>query len=190
MTEIVFLLEEESAQAMLEGLLPKLLPDTVWRRFIPFEGKQDLEKQLARKIRGYANRQARFVVIRDQDSYVDCVAVKKRLLDLCRKGGRPGALIRIACRELESFYVADLRAVEKGLNLRNLSKHQQTRKFRDPDHLHSPSAELKALTRGVYQKVSGSRCIGPHLDPNNRRSRSFHNLVEGIRRIAAGINET
>jgi hypothetical protein len=53
MKELVFLLEEESAQAMLEGLLLKLLPEAIGRRFIPFEGKQDLEKQLVRKIRGY-----------------------------------------------------------------------------------------------------------------------------------------
>ena len=44
MRELVFLLEEASAQAMLEGLLPKLLPDGMMVRYLVFEGKNDLEK--------------------------------------------------------------------------------------------------------------------------------------------------
>ena len=46
MSELVFMLEEQSARAMLEGLLPKLLPAEVTPRYVVFEGKQDLEKQL------------------------------------------------------------------------------------------------------------------------------------------------
>ncbi len=41
MRELVFFLEERSAAAMLEGLLPKLLPDDVVPRYVTFEGKQD-----------------------------------------------------------------------------------------------------------------------------------------------------
>jgi hypothetical protein len=48
MRELVFLLEEPSAAAMLEGILPQIIPADVAPRFITFEGKQDLEKQLAR----------------------------------------------------------------------------------------------------------------------------------------------
>ena len=65
MNEVVFLLEELSARAMLEGLLPKLLPDTIRCRYIVFEGKQDLEKQLVKRMRGYRVPNARFVVLRD-----------------------------------------------------------------------------------------------------------------------------
>ena len=54
MSEIVFFLEERSAQALLEGLLPRLLPGVHAVRYLVFEGKQDLEKQLARKLRGYS----------------------------------------------------------------------------------------------------------------------------------------
>ncbi len=41
MSELVFLLEEPSARAMLEGLLPRLLPDGLPIRFIVFEGKKE-----------------------------------------------------------------------------------------------------------------------------------------------------
>lgn len=184
MKELVFLLEEESAQAMLEGLLPKLLPEGMTVRHLVFEGKSDLEKQLVKKIQCYRNPEARFIVVRDQDSHPDCTAVKAKLAGLCKQAGKPEALVRIACRELESFYLADLAAVEKGLELSGLVGHQGNRKYRNPDHLGSPSKELAALTKGRYQKVGGSRAIAPWLAPDNIRSDSFRNLVTGIRRIA------
>jgi hypothetical protein len=185
MKELVFLLEEESAKAMLEGLLPRLLPGDVETRFIVFEGKQDLEKQLVRKVRGYRNREARFIVLRDQDSNPDCIAVKTKLKGLCAEAGSPDALVRIACRELESFYLADLAAVEQGLGLTRLAWQQGNKKLRSPDYLGSPAKELKILTKGRYQKVGGSRAIGPWLDIANTRSDSFRNLVTGISRAVA-----
>lgn len=184
MNELVFFLEEASAKAMLEGLLPRLLLNSkfVFRCF-PFEGKQDLEKQLVRRLRGYQNQAAQFIIIRDQDSHPDCKAVKAKIVALCAKAGKPNALVRITCRELESIYLADLAAVQQGLGVKGLTKFQGNKKFRKPDYLGSPSKELSALTKGLYQKVGGSRAIGPHLDLMNVRSDSFKNLVAGIQRL-------
>ena len=187
MKEMVFLLEEESAAEMLKGLLPRILPLGIIPRFITFEGKQDLEKQLTKRIRGYHNPLARFVVLRDQDSNPDCTAVKARLSELCAASGRADVLVRIACRELESFYLADLAAVERGLGMAGLVHQQEIKKFRSPDFLGSPALELKKLTKGRYQKVGGSRDIAPLLDLDNSRSPSFRNLVAGICRIATEL---
>jgi hypothetical protein len=187
MTELVFLLEEESAKAMLDGLLPRILPAGLPYRCIPFEGKQDLERQLIRKIRSYRVPDSWFIVMRDQDSDPDCVALKTRLKELAAEAGHPEAMVRIVCRELESFYLADLMAVERALGLRNLARHQSGRKFRKPDMLTSPSRELGILTGGRYQKVGGSRAIGRLLDPENRRSASFRALVDGLRRLTDDI---
>lgn len=184
MKELVFLLEEESAKAMLESLLPRILHPDVRPRFIPFEGKQDLEKQLLKRLRGYVNPQARFIVLRDQDNAPDCMAVKANLAERCQQAGQAGkTLVRIACTELESFYLADLHAVEQGLAIQKLASQQGSAKFRSPDRLGNPSKELENLTKGEYQKVSGSRVIGKFLDPENERSPSFKNLIKGIRRM-------
>ena len=183
MTNFVFMLEEPSARAMLEGLLPRLLPESAsWRRIV-FEGKQDLEKNIVRRIRGYRVPETLFVVMRDQDSG-DCKEIKQKLSELCRKAGKPDTLVRIACRELESWFLADLAAVEKGLELAGIAKHQKKKKYRAPDYIGSPSYELERLTNGIYQKVSGSRSIGPFLDLRNRRSNSFRVFVEGIRQLS------
>lgn len=188
MKELVFLLEEPSAKAMLESLLPRLLDQDIQFRCIPFEGKQDLEKQLVRKIRAYQNTQARFIVMRDQDSNPDCTAIKSNLLRLCQEAGKAEkCLVRIACKELESFYLGDLLAVEQALKLNGLTKQQQTRKFRTPDELGNPSKELRTLTKQKYEKVAGSRAIGQYLSPDNQRSPSFHHLVLAIRRLEAEL---
>jgi hypothetical protein len=47
MIELVFLLEEPSAKAMIEGILRKIILEAnIVVRYIVFEGKQDLEKQI------------------------------------------------------------------------------------------------------------------------------------------------
>lgn len=184
MKELVFLLEERSAEAMLKTLLPRILKEDTQFRCIPFEGKQDLEKQMTRKIRAYQNEQARFIVLRDQDSHPDCQEVKRKLLELCAASGKaPRCLVRIACKELETFYLADLQAVEHALEMKGLVRHQHTRKFRTPDRLGSPNRELKSLTGNRYEKVAGSRAIGQHLLLDNTRSPSFYHLITAIQRL-------
>lgn len=184
MKELVFLLEEESAKVMLESLLPRMLDVGIKPRLLAFEGKQDLEKQMVKRMKGYLNPHARFIVMRDQDATPDCRVVKEALLARCADAGRQGvALVRIACHELESFYLDDLAAVEAGLGINTLAKYQNTAKFRNPDVLQNPSKDLQTLTKQRYQKVSGSRLIGQHLNVDNERSSSFKNLIAGIRRM-------
>ena len=74
MTTLVFFLEEPSAAAMLKHLLPRLLPNHVTLRFIILQGKQDLEKQLIKRLRGWRTPNTKFVVMRDQDA-ADCRVV-------------------------------------------------------------------------------------------------------------------
>lgn len=184
MRELVFFLEEASAQALLEGLVPRFLDASIHVRFITFEGKQDLEKQLVRKMRVYANPGARFLVLRDQDSAPDCSAVKRKLAGLCGTAGRQAtSLVRIACRELETMYLADLSALAQATGLPGLVRLQSQAKFRAPDRLESPSHELSKITHGLYQKVGTSRLLGPHLNLTNERSATFKNLLRGIRQL-------
>lgn len=189
MKELVFLLEERSAKAMLESLLPRMLANDIHVRCIPFEGKQDLEKQLTRKIRLYQNKEARFIVLRDLDSHPDCLAVKNNLLKLCADSGRAAqCVVRIACRELETFYLADLQAVEQALKINGLKKQQHSKKFREPDSLGNPSGELKKLTQQGYEKVACSREIGKYLNLENDRSPSFKNLISAILKMSNELN--
>jgi len=79
--ELVFFIEEESAKSLLAGLCQRLIPPAsqVAARFVVFEGKRDLDKQLERKLRGYLNPHARFIILRDKDG-LDCHEVKRSLV--------------------------------------------------------------------------------------------------------------
>lgn len=95
-------------------------------------------------------------------------------------------MIRIACHELESFYLGDLAAVKQTYGIRLPS--QQTRKYRTPDALANAADELKRITKQEYQKVDGSRRIAEHmkLDGSNS-STSFNILISGIQRLVANM---
>jgi hypothetical protein len=181
--ELVFFLEEESATVLMAGIVHRLLPEgsRIGTRYVVFEGKSDLQKQLERKLRGYANPRARFIVVRDQDQ-AGCRAIKRSLVKTCKAAARPDAVVRIACRELEAFYLGDLRAVEAGLGMTGLARRQEKARFRDPDQIDYPSRESAKLTDRRYQKVSGSRAIAPHLDLTAPRSKSFRHLIEALRK--------
>jgi hypothetical protein len=143
-----------------------------------------MEKQLCKRLRGYLNPQTRFIVLRDLDSEPDCKKLKEKLTDYCQQAGQMDkTLIRIACRELESFYLADLEAVGTALSIPRLTSYQNKSRFRKPDLLPNPSRELATLTKDYYQKISGSNAIGQFLDPENTRSSSFYHLIQGIRRM-------
>jgi hypothetical protein len=187
MKELVFFLEEPSAEAMLQGLLPRILPEGIVWRAIVFEGKQDLEKRMLKRLRGYLNPEARFVILRDKDA-ADCKVIKKQLKEKCIEAGKQEALVRIACHELESWYLADLVAVERGLKIPGLSSRQGKGLFRAPDTTVNPSHELKRIVP-CYQKLGGSRAIGLYLDPDNTRSDSFRVFIAGIRRLCSNGGE-
>jgi len=179
---VVFLLEEPSAQDFLQGVLPGLLPTGVTAHFLVFEGKQDLEKQLLKRLKGWLRPNTRFIIMRDQDSG-DCRVIKQRLQALCAAAGRPDAVVRIACRELEAFFVGDWQAIAQAFKKPALASHDGSAKYRDPDRLGSPSHELRRVLP-AYQKREGARKIAPHLVPERNRSRSFQVLFGSLRGLA------
>jgi hypothetical protein len=186
MIHLVFFLEEPSAKEMLKGVLPKILPDDIHTQFVVFEGTQDLEKRLPLRLRAWQQSGTLFVVLRDQDSG-DCIEIKKGLTEKCAAAGHPNTLVRIACRELETFYLGDLVAVADTIGPSNLYKMQGKAKYREPDRLANPSQELKRLAP-TYQKVSGSRAIGQYMNINNNQSHSFNILINGVRDLLTESN--
>lgn len=183
---LVCCVEEPSAREMLLGVLPRLGLQ-VYQDFqvITFEGKQDLEKRLSIRLRAWQRPNSVFLILRDQDSG-DCYEVKQGLLDTLLNSGQTG-LVRIACRELESFYLGDLQAVAMAMEMPQLGRQQSKRKFRFPDDLNNAKQELMNLTKNKYQEVAGSRAIAPFLnlnvDESGNCSRSFYHLIKGINQI-------
>jgi hypothetical protein len=185
MKTIAFFLEEPSAKVMLEGFIAanfKFDPTEYSVRYVVHEGKQDLENHLEHRLKGWRTPDTIFLVMRDQDSG-DCKVIKQGLLKKCHQAGHPGAIIRIACHELESFYLGDPAAVEKGLGLADIVKRSNRGIFREPDRIDQPSKALKILTKKRYQKIDGSRRIAPCMNPAINKSHSFNMLYQSLCKI-------
>ena len=184
MSRIVFLLEEYSMKVLLEGLLPRLVPEL---RFlcVAHEGKQDLEKSVPKKLRAWREAGVRFVVLRDNDQG-DCRGLKERLLSQCKAGGRPDTLVRIACQELEAWYLGEPSALAEAFGNEQLKNIGSKARYRDPDVVVRPSEAIKTLVP-EFQKVSGARRMAMRLSREGNRSRSFQVLIEGIDRLSASL---
>lgn len=186
MTPLVFFLEERSAEALLRTILPRLFPTGVSARYFTYSGKQDLLKNIRKDLLPYRGKEVHTIVLVDQD-YADCVLLKAKLRALCAACG-VSSIIRIACRELESWYLAQLDVVERAYALKNVSQRQNQKKFRNPDMLVTPDRHLRQITRKQYSKIQGSRHLGAMLHLDNRRSHSFAVFVDTLRHAVLSIN--
>jgi hypothetical protein len=115
--KIETLVEESSMKNFLGNILPRILPEGICFNQNCFirthEGKQHLKKEIPNKIRAYRHSRipVKVIIIQDQDSD-DCKILKARLKQLVDDSGPIPNLIRIACRELEAWYLGDLEAIQ------------------------------------------------------------------------------
>lgn len=82
-----------------------------------------------------------------------------------------------------------MEAVETAYNLKpnTLSKHQNNRKYRNPDQLNSAKQELKNLVREYYP-ATHSKKIAPYLSLTDNKSKSFKVFIQGIQNIIINLN--
>lgn len=181
MRTLVFLLEEASMKAFLGELLPRMLPSDVTWKLVAHEGKSDLEQSIPRKLRAWRTPATRFVVIRDQDAG-DCQAIKQRLAALCAEAGRPDTLVRIACRELEAYYLGAPAQLAAASGDDGWVERARGARFRDPDSVVRPS-EVVLASAPDHGKVSLGRAMGRTIPLDDTRSHSFRALLDGVRRV-------
>ena len=169
-------------KVLLDALLPRLFPGLDFL-CVPHEGKQDLDRSIPRKLKAWREPGVRFIVMRDSDGQ-DCIALKRRLVGLCSNAGREDTLVRIACQELEAWYLGEPRALAAAFGDDGLRTLDAKARYRDPDAVVRPSVELRTLVPG-FQKVSGARRMADHLTREHNRSRSFQVLIAGLDRVVA-----
>ena len=109
----------------------------------------------------------------------------------CHAGHRDDTLIRIACQELEAWYLGEPEALADAFGREALRTLWRRARFRDPDSVLRPSVAVEQLAP-EFQKVSGARRMAQHLSRERNRSSSFQAFVAGIETVAAGLaaNET
>ncbi|SHJ26595.1 protein of unknown function [Hymenobacter daecheongensis DSM 21074] len=200
--QVVFLLEEESAEAALKLLVPHLLPAGCVPRYRVFEGCKDLLGQLQPLLQGYRRRLAqpgqqdlRVVVLLDADG-----VGPRRLAEMEAKATAAGLLTygqatagqefhvfnALAVQELEAWFLGDREAITaaypavRGQHFKGLSK--------DPDTITDTWERLQQLLQkagypAAKTKVKWAETITPHLDPARNESASFRYFVAGLRAL-------
>jgi len=183
---VEILVEESSMESFLRVLLPNILPDGYQVDVNCFirahEGKWHLQKEIPKKVKAYRHikRPCKVIVIQDQNSS-DCKKLKNSLIKLITDNADIPFLVRIVCRELEAFYLGDMRAVEKVYPKFKADKFSRKAKFRNPDNCNA-FEEIKKLIPG-FQKVYASKEISKYISIECNKSTSFKHLVTGIQRF-------
>ena len=119
----VFFVEGSSDKALLEGLLPRLRKDLLFQ-IKSFDGKGDLKKNVATRIQNWSEPNTSFVVLADKDGE-DCKKLKRDILDMCQRAahGKSNQIkVRIACAEIESWFLGDLSALGQAFKKPDLAK--------------------------------------------------------------------
>jgi hypothetical protein len=180
--------EEASAKKVFEVLLPKILPEGIDFRVHSHQGKKDLENALRTTVPTISKIPgSRILITQDQDCG-DCEEVKKSLLNLVEKHCKSRFLIRIVCRELESWFLGDLNAIAQAYPRFKPDQYQKKAKFREVDSILSPNKVLLSIipeykNKEVLPKLETSKKIAPFLNLRNNASVSFNQTLSGVERL-------
>ncbi len=193
-------LEEESAEAALTNLLPRIMPADWTAAPYVFHGRNDLLRRLRPHLRKYLHWPEgdwRVVVLVDRDSD-DCLELKVRLDDIAEAAGLVPksraegrcfhVLNRIAIEELEAWFFGDVEALRAAYPA--VPETLAERAFyRDPDAIEGGTAEALARVLGFpldrLPKIAVARAVSKHMDPERNRSCSFQVFRSGIADLVA-----
>jgi len=200
---IELLVEEQSAEAALRNILPRMLPPEVTFAVHPHSGKHDLLSRLPGRLAGYRRwipPDYRIVILIDQDN-ADCRALKRKLNTMAAeaglipkskaRGGGFQVLNRLAIEELEAWFFGDPQAFSAAYP--RISIHSLNRsRHRTPDSIAGGTAEAleKILKKYRYYrtgmpKIEVARSISAYMDPARNRSKSFRVFRDGIQEMVA-----
>lgn len=177
----IFVLTEEKSSAIIIKHLSISLKLNHRVRILSHDGFGDLKNSIPKKLNSQHHIMTRFIILCDADN-ADCAARKRQLVDLVPPNKRSKTIIRIACRELESWYIAQPDA----LQFAGTIKHKISKRLlsRDPDQIDKIKEELKKYTHQRGQ-VDLAQKIGPHLKPDDIRSKSFFHFIAALQQSAS-----
>jgi hypothetical protein len=199
---IEFLVEEPSAEAALQVLVPRIVGAACSFRIHPFRSKSDLLVKLPQRLRGYRvwlPEDWRIVVLVDRDRE-DCRGLKGRLEQMARtarlatpstfKSGSCACVVnRLAVEELEAWFFGDVEALVTAYPGVPLTLARRAG-FRNPDGIGGGTWEAleRVLQRAGYYaagmpKIEVARTVARHMAPERNTSPSFRLFRDTLRRL-------
>jgi hypothetical protein len=197
---IDFHVEEPSAEAALQILLPRLISCQLTFRFLVYNGKNDLLRKLPSRLSAYhgisVEGPLRVVVLVDQDND-DCHKLKNRLEDASRKNGlstkttaNTGShflvLNRVVIEELEAWFLGDHDALVKAYpRISRKALHKPA--LKNPDLIAGGTWEAlqRLLMKAEYYrsgmpKIETARKVATFMNPKTNSSQSFRVFRDGL----------
>lgn len=178
------LVEEPSMDNVLQIILPQILPrgyELGINCFVrPHQGKSDLKKSIPKKVNAFRSfpQPVQLIVIQDQDSN-DCKILKQDLVNLILTNNPSQPyLVRIACKELENWYLGDIPAIEAIYPTFKTNTRQNKSKYRNPDNTFGANELEKNINN--FAKGFASKNIPLHMNLDANRSPSFNQLITGM----------
>lgn len=180
--------EEPSAKIVLDVILPKIIVENAFFQVHSHQGKQDLEHAIKTTIPSISKIPgARILVMRDQDNE-DCKKVKKHLLKIIKNKSVSPTLVRIVCRELEAWFLGDLKAVSQAYPRVKPQQYITKSDFRNVDLIQNANEFLLAIipeykNRDSLPKLEVAESVAPYLDLANNSSSSFTHFISGVNKL-------
>lgn len=178
----------------LRSLLPRVLPANYALGVNVFirshQGKTHLQQSIRRKIKHslpYYGRPVKLIVIQDQDAN-DCMVLKEELREAANNDHGIPVLIRIACRELENWYLGDMEALAAIYPGFKPAKFRERAKYRVVDSTYG--AKECATLIPAFSKTEAANAIAGHMEElAANRSESFQQTISGIRNFLSTEEE-
>jgi hypothetical protein len=198
------LVEEPSAEAALNSLIPKIVGDDVTFRIIVHQGKAALLKKMVPKLKAYSKwitNEIKIIVLVDLDRD-DCKVLKAKLNTIAQDAGLKTKtsigeltsdfqiLNRIAIEELESWFLGDKNAILTTYDKVNPNELNKP-KYSTPDSISNTWEELERLLqkfkyyKGGLSKIQNARMISANMNVNNNSSKSFNVFRNGLLQIVS-----
>jgi len=182
--KVVFILEELSMKRMLENLLPRMNLRFEIELFA-CNGKVNFKERMHIILEKYYDQNAFFIIMRDKDND-NCIELKNKLRDKIKDIGRPFR-VRIVCRELESWYLAQPDAIKKAFTDADLkpSKTNKGKVFKEPEK-YGAKEFMDYINQKQITKVKWAEQMGTKLEPDSSQSHSFHVFIQTLRDLSEG----
>jgi len=186
---IVFLVEDLSMKEFLEGILPRLGFNPEDFKIKSHHGKGDLKHNLDNIVPSWSKKANQIIVLIDQDTD-DCLKLKNEIrkkMILCSCDYK----IRIACYELEAWFLGDMDAIKQCSERFDPDSHRNKEEFRDIDSIHmpKPSTLIEKIApdlKKIYsRKDKFASEISKHINLESKvnKSHSFNVFLETIKSI-------
>jgi len=200
---IEFLVEEQSMEAALRFIVPKVVGSGVSFEIRLFPRKKNLLKNLTNRLRGYKRwiPDDWYIFILIDEDRQDCHQLKQQLENMAGNAGIatksstwPGqnfhVVNRIVIEELEAWFFGDTEAIHAAYP-RIPKQIRYRRPYRNPDAIRGGTWEaLERLLKGkdYYKtrmpKIEVAKRISRYMDPDRNRSHSFQIFRDALNEIA------